>query len=312
MTEDDLLRGSCLGFSVRSTVPLRFLRELPASDLIEVEVSTARAEPIIDGEEVLAWRGQDLDVRVVQEGRGPGSRYDVRFPEQSFLVEPALRRISVRRLEADPRGEARLWGLPISILNASRGALPLHAASVDLGGSAVVVAGVSHAGKSTLAAALAARGHRLLAEDASCLQRGVGRWEAWPGASFLRLRPDVVADLGAERTFAGVPSRPLGDGRVELELVEGRGDGAGVPVAAVVLPRAADAPAVEAVPGPEALRDLWAVSHRLPDAAERTRVFGALADLIREVPVLRLGRSLDADGLWGAVDAVEELALASR
>src|SRR6185436_17962029 len=46
-----------------------------------------------------------------------------------------------------------------------RGLLPLHASALLLGAGAIALLGPSRAGKSTLAAALARRGHPVLADD---------------------------------------------------------------------------------------------------------------------------------------------------
>jgi hypothetical protein len=58
-----------------------------------------------------------------------------------------------------------------------------------------------------------------------------------------------------------------------------------------------DTAALESVEPPEALRDLWALSFRLPTEADVGRSFAAVADLAATVPVLRLRRPLLLDAL---------------
>jgi hypothetical protein len=58
---------------------------------------------------------------------------------------------------------ARPIVLPAAML--ARGFAALHASAVEIGGRAAVFAGTSGTGKSTMAAALGARGHRYLADD---------------------------------------------------------------------------------------------------------------------------------------------------
>jgi hypothetical protein len=65
----------------------------------------------------------------------------------------------------------------------------LHGAVARIGGAAVILAGDSGAGKSSLAATLAAGGVEVLADDTAAVD-GDGR--LWPGPPLLCLRPDVV------------------------------------------------------------------------------------------------------------------------
>lgn len=72
-----------------------------------------------------------------------------------------------------------------------RGAIPLHASAVVIGGRAVVVAGLSGVGKSGVAAALAMRGHAVLADAVTVLEPFVR-----PHAPRPVLWPDLVEQLG--------------------------------------------------------------------------------------------------------------------
>lgn len=77
-----------------------------------------------------------------------------------------------RQIIVEPAGSAEspelrmlLYGGALAVLCHQRSLLPLHAAGVEIAGRAVLLAGASGIGKSTLAAVLARRGHRVLADD---------------------------------------------------------------------------------------------------------------------------------------------------
>jgi hypothetical protein len=70
-----------------------------------------------------------------------------------------------------------------------------------------------------------------------------------------------------------------------------------VPLRAVVFLDEGETAGLEPVDPPEALRDLWALSFRLPTEEDVSRSFAAVADLAAAVPVLRLRRPLALDAL---------------
>jgi hypothetical protein len=75
--------------------------------------------------------------------------------------------------------------------------LALHAATVSLGGAAVAIAGASGSGKSTLCAAFCARGHVLLADDITAVERfDSRRWTAFPGPRRINFWRDTGSFLG--------------------------------------------------------------------------------------------------------------------
>lgn len=75
------------------------------------------------------------------------------------------------------------------------GVLALHASAVSIDGRAVGFVGAGGTGKSTLAAALAARGHAVLTDDVLALRQQDGHWLAYPGHDQLRLWEDSEALL---------------------------------------------------------------------------------------------------------------------
>ncbi|HLZ67509.1 MAG TPA: hypothetical protein VKQ29_14850 [Aliidongia sp.] len=85
-----------------------------------------------------------------------------------------------------------------------RGILPLHASAVETVGDGVAAfVGKSGAGKSTMLAALARRGHRVLTDDVCFLRVGSqGEARIWPGVSRIRLWQDSLEALAFDRTGA--------------------------------------------------------------------------------------------------------------
>jgi hypothetical protein len=92
---------------------------------------------------------------------------------------------------------AYLLGSVFGTLCHQRGITPLHASAIDVADGCVAFVGASGAGKSTSVAALARRGHEIIADDECFLQLGTnGDVLAWPGISRIRLWEDARAALG--------------------------------------------------------------------------------------------------------------------
>lgn len=110
------------------------------------------------------------------------------------------RRIVVRPDPGHDRGALVniITNLGLSMIGFQRGYLPLHAATIAVGGNAVGFAGASGAGKSTLAAALALRDYAWHGDDL-CLARieGPTGMRVGRGPDYLRLRDDAAAHLGS-------------------------------------------------------------------------------------------------------------------
>jgi hypothetical protein len=98
---------------------------------------------------------------------------------------------------------AVLLGKLMAYLMRQRGCLPLHASGVVIDGCAVLFLGESGAGKSTTAAALYARGHRVIADDVGAVRavgRGIELQSAWSG---LRLLDDARPVIGSRASPLG-------------------------------------------------------------------------------------------------------------
>jgi hypothetical protein len=90
-------------------------------------------------------------------------------------------------------------GPALGALLYQRGWLTLHASSVDVWGEAIAFVGEKGEGKSTMAAAMCAKGHHLLADDITAVRiTGTGEPCIYPGYPQLKLWPDAVASLGED------------------------------------------------------------------------------------------------------------------
>lgn len=228
-----------------------------------------------------------------------GDYVRLRFTEgHEFLVDR-----SGRELWAAWRGESRiddtvsyLLGPVLGFVLRLRGILPLHASAVAVGGHAVAFVGPEGAGKSTIAAAFAARGHPVLSDDLAALCEVEGSPGIQPGFPWLRLRPDGATALSASSRLPP-PLTPTGD-RLYLDLALTR-DGyrfepEALPIGAVYLlgEHSTDpaAPAVEAVGPADAVLALvnntWGA--RLLDEVMRAREFDVVCRLVGRSPVRRL------------------------
>ena len=195
----------------------------------------------------------------------------------------------------------RLWGIPTVLCFIRRGDLSLHAASVDVDGSAILLAAPGRFGKTTLASGFLNAGYRLLSEDVSCF-RLLPEPQALPGPMLLRVRRDVYERIELPGTYP-VLSEPE---RVHL-TADGslRGDGSPVPLRAVVFLREGQGKTLmERVEPAQGLPDLWALSWKLPTDADRARCFRGTASLATSVPMWNLYRELRMDQLQEVVETI--------
>jgi hypothetical protein len=293
-------RGSCFGYTVRSSLPFRYLREGTGSPLEVREEDSPGPEP--PQQPVMEWTsvgGQPFNARLYAQGPNrfslwvdPMGRFSVDTEEPSVVVPPSP--VPLLR-------EPRIWGIPAALCFLARGDLPLHASAVDVEGSALLFAAPGHFGKTTLAAAFLQADHRILSEDLSCCR--VDREGAvLPGPAVLRVRRDVYERLELPRT-ALVVEEPH---RVHLALEdEARGNAAPVPLRGVVfLRRGQGAIHLERVAPAEAVPDLWTLNFKLPTDEGWSQAFRTLARLGSAVPVWNLYRRLEFGNLPEVVDRV--------
>jgi hypothetical protein len=129
--------------------------------------------------------------------RGPGAYFS--WPEVgAFLARQGTEVVYEPAPDVDERIiPFPLLGIVISAILLQRGVLVLHASAVSIGDTAVSFMGARGMGKSSIAAALYARGHTLLTDDLVALTQTDGCLTMLqPGYPQLKLMPDM-----AERFF---------------------------------------------------------------------------------------------------------------
>jgi hypothetical protein len=265
-------------------------------------VTESAGEPgPVDGDPLLHWF--DEAGRAVAEVYPQDGTYQVRIDEVGwFDVDPSAPSVAAPPGVGDIRGEARLWGIPAVLCFLHRGDLPLHAAAVEVDGSALLLAAPGRFGKTTLAGAFLRAGHRLLSEDVSCC-RDKGAPSVLPGPAMLRIRRDMYGELDFPHTeVAGEDPE-----RFYLTVeASARGDGSPVPIRGVVFLRPSDeeTTVIDRLPPERVVPDLWALSLNLPTDESRARCFQSITTLAAEVPVWNLHRRLSVDRLGETVDRI--------
>lgn len=92
-----------------------------------------------------------------------------------------------------------LLGWAFGAIFAQRGVIPIHGSSILLDNKAVVIAGKSRAGKSTLANRLMNKGYKFISDDISVLDLdGKSTPIVKPAYPVSKIRPDIAEILGLE------------------------------------------------------------------------------------------------------------------
>jgi hypothetical protein len=222
--------------------------------------------------------------------------YLLRFSDQAeFIVAADGSRIAVRPGDALPEETLRhlLIDQVLPLVVSRRGRLCLHASAVHLAGiGAVAFVGQTGRGKSTLAAALAGGGGRIITDDCLAVDFVGGRAFALPGYPGLRLWPGPAAHpslRGASTRQVAHYSRKRRVDRAALPF-----HARPSPLRALFLlsPRATAGPALSLrrCRGQARLIGLARFAYALDveDPKGLARTFAGLATLATSVPVLRL------------------------
>jgi hypothetical protein len=278
--------GSLYGFEVKTELPLRRLNAAVGTrGTLAVE---AAPEPLAaPDEEPVASLVDDRGRRWYASYERGGDRCLIELPPTGrFLLDSPAGRVLVDRADGDDELlEHRIASSAICTLLGMRGDLALHAAGVEAGGRAILFCGPTLRGKSTLARALGADGHRLLGEDGIAVDLGEGEPVAFPGARGVRVR------------------RGGGEGRQRTELLgdPGPGEPPPCPVAAVVLlGERGEELEVEPLEPARALALLTPNLIHTGGRASIAAAFARLATLLRTVPAFGVSLPDDLGALPGA------------
>lgn len=254
--------------------------------------------PVPDDTPLFEWSEHGLPFARLWPGHAPVLWLD---GIGAFLVEPSVPAITVPPSSEVLRREASLWSFPALLCLLARGDLGIHAAAIEIDGRAVVLAAPGMHGKTTLAGAFVRAGHRLLSEDLTCIDVRSGEPTVLPGPALLKMRGDTVERLGFP------PASVLAQiGRRTYVTQLERGTAAPVPLAGVVLLREHDgsAPRMSRVEAQRTLPELWTLSFKLPEDADRARCFRQIASVAAAVPVWDLHRPLSYDLLPDVIDLI--------
>jgi hypothetical protein len=192
-----------------------------------------------------------------------------------------------------------------------RGVTCLHASAVRCGERAAVFVGPGGAGKSTLAAALALRGHAIVSEDVVALHECNGLFYGVPAYPYVGLWPQSVKALyGPEKDFAAF-SENFPKRMVRLDSSGLRFSEENVALNSLFLlqERSNDvaAPLLESIDKREAL--MWLVGNTyanlLLDEEMRAREFALLGRLVNSVPIKCLRAHQDVSRIGALCELIE-------
>lgn len=201
-----------------------------------------------------------------------------------------------------------LLGPVLGLVLRLRGVPSLHAGAVAIDGVAVALAGPPRAGKSSTTAALAARGHPLVADDVLPLRAAEAGVRVDPAYPHLRLWPDMVPAVYGPGAWLP-PLTPNWDKR--FARLDGAFQGEPLPLGAVYVLAArrdgVDAPRLEPLGGMQAVLALvpnvyvgW-----FPDRDAQARELEALGRVAGTVPVVRAVPHADPARLMDLCEMIE-------
>lgn len=234
----------------------------------------------------------------------------VTIPGVAIYWAEAGKHVIVQPILPEDAAEIRVFllGTVLAILCFQRGMLPLHASAVDFDGRALLLSGLSGAGKSTLAAALSARGHRLLSDDLCALEMQAGRpLKILPAFPRVKLCRDSASQL--QVSLDGLDRSGPEAEKYVVPLAHDKFQPGALPPAQIVFLRSertrGQHPPHRLV-GVEALRRYDLVHRfRLGIALGfEALIFKGMARLVNTVPVTEIARSEDLADLPILVDQV--------
>ena len=280
---------------------LTFESEIFLSGLIS---GKGDADVVVRFGSVERWDGRPVDAenwiqvqppetRLALEGIG---RFSIRDGAE-VIVDPAP--------DVDPEIlQQALLGPILCLVVQQRGWYPLHASAVMARDAVVAFAGASGRGKSSLAAALNARGYPLVADDVTVIDTAVAPPNVRPGITALKLWPDALAHLGKS-----ADSLPTLDGTTEKRRLDPHEGDLGARLECIYLLDEGAEPSITPVPAEEAVLHLIDLCHYrvlLRTIAGTTSLMPHAAKIAREVPVFRFVRTEPLSELFETASMLEE------
>jgi hypothetical protein len=281
------------GLGIHSTLPLPEFLAAPVGDDVSVRVQR-------NGHPALGASGPQWRFRVTPE------EAILPFKDVGVFVVRGGREIHVMPAPGADDDLIRLYivGTIMAALLYQRGLLVLHASAVEVKGGVIAFLGASGWGKSSIAAALYARGHGLVADDVAAVDLSKATSTVIPALPQIKLNPEVASSLGYERESLCL-LHPLEEKR-GLRLTHGFAHRP-LPLRRVYVLAKDTAYAIEPIRPSEAMVEL--VRHSYP-----TRLlqpggpshFRQCARLVKDIPIYRLKRSSAIAALPDLAQLVEE------
>jgi hypothetical protein len=249
-----------------------------------------------------------------------GSFHMTATPQEACLSWDRLGTFLVRSgrqiiVEPFPKAEEKLvrlplWGAVLAVLLHQRGLLVLHASAVAINGEAIAFIGGKGHGKSTTAATMYARGHKLLADDVVALDlsnsagpmvlSGIPQFKLWPEAvSSIGDDPELLPQI-----FSGCEKRAR---RVTDRFSKGP-----LPLKGIYTLSEGPTPEIKFLPPQEAIVELIRNSYvsrfgkRLLHGVGAATHFRQCTSLANRVPAYRLNRPNSLPLLPAVAQLVEE------
>ena len=210
--------------------------------------------------------------------------------------------------ENEPFARQCVVGPGLGIVLHRRGRLVLHGSAVEVDGQAVVLLGRKGAGKSTTAAALLARGHRLLTDDLVAVDFADGHAQCAPGPLQMKLWPASAEALGL-----GGETEPFVDGLEKGVWFGAERSPYAAPIALVCSLAWGDELDVSSLARTQAFGAVFehAYAPRFLGAQAGARLVAPTVRLCAATSVLRVQRPQRLADVGAVVDQLEQ-ALASR
>lgn len=286
---------------------------MPRYRAYEMEIESELALPEL--QEGRAGVSADLQIHVSAEPAPPPDRYHLALDRAETLFQNEVLSMKVRGGSAievaasDPDSPAvrqYVTGPGLAIALMQRGLTLLHASAVVIDGRAVAFSADSGHGKSTLAAAMHARGHALLTDDVCALD---GR-DALPAFALLK-----VAD--ASLPWLGIGGEPLdreSEGTMRLRFRATNARAVRAPLGAVFMLEAGDDVRVKPLRGSEAVMSFVRAMYwnDLATPALRGELFQQASQLAKSTQSYTMTRPLDWTRLRETCERIEGIVAGLR
>jgi len=282
------------GLRIRSDLSLP---ELPLVEgAPDVEIVYGRVDPL-QGEvkaEGARFRAGERETSLFQEDLGSVLVRDGR----EIVVDPAPN-------SDDLLLRSFILDSAMAVLLHQRGLLVMHGSSAALDGGAVIFLGRPGAGKSTTAAALYRRGYAVIGDEVVAIRVDEGGPDVFPSFPRIKLSPQTARSMGTD--YESLPRVHPKDEKLSFLVRKGFPDQP-LPLRRIYVLEVGGRLLIEAM-GPqeafvEMVRNCYTAA--LLKASGATDHLHQCGRIIDQVPIRRLTRTADLDGLTPLTRAVEE------